>query len=323
MTITFYRFNRFTIPQELNLLVIFDVIMTEGSITRAAERLSMTQPSVSNAVARMRVLWKDDLFIKDGRSIKPTSFALSFWDKVKDPLYQLNKAIKPNPFDPKTAKRTFRIAASDITIDILWLELRQLFEEQAPGINLHAYPYIIEQTESVLNDAKVDLVLSITAPKVAGIRSCFLFDAPYVCAMRADHPLASSELTLQAFVEADHLFVSLSGDVSGITDQVLMQQGLKRRIAMTVNNFSSVPQLLMDSDLISVLPSGAIHKYVASGQLVAFVCPVDIPNTSLSMVWHKRQDQDVGLKWLRNHIEHTLVPNWIQKTDIVNQSIYL
>ncbi|MFT5840901.1 MAG: DNA-binding transcriptional LysR family regulator [Flavobacteriales bacterium] len=146
-------------PHELKLLVIFDVIMTENSITRAAEQLSMTQPAVSNAVARMRTLWKNELFVPDGRKIQPTSYAKNLWEKIRDPLHNLNQAVEPDNFSPQTAKRTFRIALPDIALDALWLDMRLLFEQEAQGLNLHAVPYTINDTKQLLDDADVDLVI--------------------------------------------------------------------------------------------------------------------------------------------------------------------
>jgi DNA-binding transcriptional LysR family regulator len=297
-------------PQELNLLVIFDSVMTEKSITRTAERLSMTQPAVSNAVARMRTAWKDELFVKDGRNIQPTTFAKNLWQQIKEPLHNLNQAIEPDAFDPKTAKRTFRIAVTDIIVDSLWLEMRRFFEQQAPGINLHAVPYTIENAQRVLDDAEVDLVISSIIPDSSSISSSHLFDTCFLCAMRADHPLAKPDLSVAEFAAAEHLLVSLSGDSYGVTDKVLHQHGLTRRIAMTVNHFSSAAPLLMETDLIAILPAGAIYKHVASGKLSVTRCPVEIPRSSISMLWHKRQDNDAGLKWLREHIEQKFVARW-------------
>ncbi len=302
-------------PQELNLLVIFDVIMTEKSITRTAQRLSMTQPAVSNAVARMRISWGDELFVKDGRNIKPTAHAKNLWQQIKEPLYSLHKAIAPDQFDPATVERTFCIAASDITVDNMWPQLWQLFERQAPGINLYTVPYIIENAQQMLDDAKVDLVISATTPYSPNIRSRFLFDSGYVCTMRVGHPLASGPIDLEAFSQANHVFVSLSGDNEfgtqwGMTDQVLQQQGLSRRIAMTVNNFASAANIVMQTDLVCVMPAGAIHQYVADGKLAVVACPVELPKTAITMLWHKRQDQDEGLEWLRGHIEAKFVTGW-------------
>ena len=146
-------------PHELKLLVIFDVIMTEKSITQAAERLSMTQPAVSNAVARMRVLWKDELLVPDGRKIQPTTYAKNLWEQVRDSLHNINQAVEPVAFEAKSAKRTFRIALPDIALDALGLDMRKLFEQEAPGLNLHAVPYTIACTKPLLDDADVDLVI--------------------------------------------------------------------------------------------------------------------------------------------------------------------
>ncbi|MDU0353981.1 LysR family transcriptional regulator [Paraglaciecola aquimarina] len=146
-------------PQELNLLMVFDAIMTERSITRAAKRLSMTQPAVSNSVSRMRAAWKDELFVKDGRNIQPTLHAQNLWNQIRVPLISLTEAIDPKSFDPATAKRTFRIAVSDIIVDMVWAELRSIIEKHAPGVNIHAVPYTIINTEQVLEDAEVDIVL--------------------------------------------------------------------------------------------------------------------------------------------------------------------
>jgi len=294
-------------PQELNLLVIFDTIMTEKSITRAAERLSMTQPAVSNAVARMRANWKDDLFVKDGRNIQPTSYATNLWDQIRTPLHNLNEAIAPGTFDPKTAKRTFRVAVADIVVDWVWLEMRQLFEKEAPGINLHAVPYTIVNTEKVLEDADVDLVVSATTPMNGRILSSHLFDSSNLCVMRKDHPLAKPNLSIEEFAAADHLLVSLSGDSSGPTDQALQLLGMSRRVAMTVNHFASAAPMIMDSDLIALLPFGAIEKHIANGKLSITKPPIDIPVTAVSLLWHKRQDNDAGLKWLRHHLKRITV----------------
>jgi len=304
-------------PQELNLLVIFDTIMTEKSITRAAERLSMTQPAVSNAVARMRTNWKDDLFVKDGRNIQPTSYATNLWDQVRTPLQNLNEAIEPGAFDPKTAKRTFRVAVADIAVDTAWLEMRQLFEKEAPGINLHAVPYTIVNTEKVLEDADVDLVLSAKSPINGRILSTHLFDSSHLCVMRKDHPLAKPNLSIEEFAAADHLLVSLSGDSTGPTDQALQQLGMSRRVAITVNHFASAAPIIMDSNLIAVLPPGVIYKHIESGKLSITKPPIEIPPVPVSMLWHKRQDNDAGLKWLRHHLKRISVNRWTSNTNEV------
>jgi DNA-binding transcriptional LysR family regulator len=294
-------------PQELKLLIIFDVIMTEKSITQAAERLSMTQPAVSNAVAKMRVLWKDELFVPDGRKIQPTTYAKDLWEKVRDSLHNINHAIEPQVFEARSAKRTFRVALPDIALDTLWLDLRKLFEKEAPRLNLHAVPYTIACTKPMLDGADVDLVIGQSNRSLENICTDHLFDTSYVCVMRKDHPLTKKRLTVEEFSLAEHLLVSLSGDITSPTDQALQQLGLTRRVAFTVNKFSSAIPIIKETDLIAILPTDLIHNYLACNELVITHPPVTIPHSSISMLWHKRQSADKGLIWLRKHIKQIFI----------------
>ena len=289
-------------PQELNLLMIFDAIMTESSITRAADRLALTQPAVSNALSRMRQLWHDELFVKDGRGIQPTVYAQNLWTQIRDPLQQLDQAVAPDHFDASLAKRTFKIAAPDAIIDMTWPALRQLIEDNAPGINIHTIPYTITNTEQLLNDAEVDLVIGAHTSNNHLFRSEYLYTPCFVCIMRPDHPLAQQDLCLTKFAQADHLLVSLSGDITGYTDQVLAQHGLSRRIAMTVNHFSIVPEILKSSDLIAVVPSTTVECEIFNRELIAITPPLEITPAQTSIHWHMRQEHDKGLNWLRHHI---------------------
>jgi len=296
-------------PQVLNLLVIFDHIMTERSITRAAERLAMTQPAVSNAVSRMRTIWKDELFVKDGRNIQPTSYAKDLWALVRDPLYQIEQAISPEVFEPQTAQRTFRVALTDLAVDSVWLSMRLFFQRHAPGINLYAIPYTIGKSQQLLDDAEVDLVFSARPAPPSNIFSSHLADIDYVCVMRIGHPLAGKTLTVDAFAQAEHLLVTLSGDSSGPTDEALSQLGLTRRVAMTVNNFSSAIPVILQSDLIAILPIETIDPQVADQQLWITKPPIHVADTVLSIWWHKRQDKDAGLTWFRENIVTVFLNN--------------
>ncbi|BDX06178.1 LysR family transcriptional regulator [Planctobacterium marinum] len=303
--------------QELKLLVIFDVIMTEKSITLAAERLAMTQPAVSNAVSRMRVLWKDQLFVPDGRKIQPTSYANNFWDKVRDSLRNINQAIEPEEFEEGSAQRTFRVALPDIALDALWPDLRKLFEDEAPGLNLHAVPYTIASTKPVLDAADVDLVIGQGNRSLENICTEHLFDTSYVCVMRKGHPLTNKPLTIEAFSKADHLLISLSGDISSPVDQTLQQSGLTRRIAITVNSFSSAVPIIKKTDVIAILPTDLVHNHLDNNEIAVFHPPLDIPHSSISMLWHKRQSSDKGLIWLRNQIKRIFIERRTQQVQAV------
>jgi DNA-binding transcriptional LysR family regulator len=286
-------------PHDLNLLMIFDAIMTEGAITRAADRLSMTQPAVSNALSRMRTAWNDELFVKDGRGIQPTSFAKNLWSQIQGPLGELEVAVNPTEFNPATAKRTFRIAANDSIVSMVWGPLRKVIENEAPGINIHAIPNYDMTTDKILKDAEAELTFSKYQESATVIRAEHVLNAKWVVVMRPNHPLAKQQLTLDNFLTADHLLVSVTGDVTGPTDQALANLGLKRRVAMSVNQFHNAITLLKETDLIAVAPSLVMEKEIFSGELAVFETPVEIVTSPLSVMWHKRQDQDAGLQWLR------------------------
>ncbi|MGS2719010.1 LysR family transcriptional regulator [Paraglaciecola aestuariivivens] len=308
-------------PQELNLLMVFDAIMTERSITRAAHRLAMTQPAVSNAVSRMRIAWKDELFVKDGRNIQPTLHAQNLWNQVRAPLSALTEAVDPQSFDPATAKRTFRVAVNDIVVDMVWPKLRAKIEKHAPGINIHAVPYTIVNTEQVLEDAEVDMVIGVTGVISPTFRAEYLFAPTYVCIMDHAHPLAKADLSLQEFAEADHLLVSLSGDTTGYTDQVLLQHGLSRRVAMSVNHFSSVAKLIKRSNLICVIPIPAVANEIIAGEISATKPPLELMPQQVSAIWHKRQDSDQGLIWLREHFKNIVSSTVERQTQQVMASL--
>src|SRR5699024_9750955 len=160
------------------------------------------------------------------------------------------------------------------------------------------------------------------APKKASnihIREHALLDIYYVCAMHANHALASKPLTLESFAAADHLMVTFSGDANGPVDEFLRAQGLDRRVAMTVNHFSLVAPLLKESDLISTMPFEAVAEYACKGELWVDRPPIELPPITLSLFWHERGDRDAGQRWLRNQIKTIMaearrahpMPTWV------------
>ena len=287
---------------DLKLLAVFDAIMSEQSITRAATRLAMTQPAVSNALSRMRLTYNDPLFVKAGRGVKPTPKAQQLWQEVHAPLQVLRDAVRPPAFQPREAKRRFRLGTTDLMTMVLWPGLRRLVESEAPGIDILAVPHTTQHTERLLSNGEADLVFGIFENLGREYRSQLLFANDYICAMRKSHPLAGAPLTMKRYLSADHLLVSLSGDPVGMVDKLLEQQGLKRRVAMTVNQFLSVPALLAGSDLICIAPRITVIKCPLSSDLHVSKPPFDLSTPLVSMAWHARTDRDPGHIWLRNSV---------------------
>lgn len=295
---------------ELQLLYIFDAIMTERSVTRAADRLAMTQPAVSNAISRMRQVWNDPLFVRKGRNIEPTSYALSLWDQVGDPMFALTNAVSATQFDPASARRTFRIAVTDVIVEMIWRQLIELLEREAPGVDVHAVPYTPEGSYDDLRSAHVDLAVGVLNQHDYSLRSTWLLDSGFVLAMRSDHPLAGRQITMEEFLEARHLLVTMSGDAHGSVDSYLDQKGQSRRIAATVNHFASVPQVLRESNLIAAVPELISQDCGFVDGLWMGELPFELDPTSLYLIWHARHDREPGIIWMRNHIERLLQDRW-------------
>ena len=290
---------------DLNLIVIFDAIMKEQSITAAAEQLAMTQPSVSNALSRMRHQWRDPLFVKDGRGVKPTPYAEQLWQQINNPIAEIQQAMAPVEFVPQQARRQFRIALTDGMSGILWLPLRQYIEQHAPGIDIYAVPYKADGEELLLT-ANVDLVMDYYPGRNKQIHSELVFDNHFACIMRPDHELASQNLTLNRFIQQDHLLVSLSGDPLGMMDSLLAKQNKQRRIAMTVNSFSGALEILRESNLIAVMPYSIACKSIERGELIAKALPLPMAPAPISIAWHTRHQRDPGLAWLRDVLRELL-----------------
>lgn len=297
---------------ELHLLHVFDAIMTERSITRAADRLAMTQPAVSNVVSRMRQTWDDQLFIRKGRNIEPTSYAISLWNQIRDPIHELSRAVSTTDFDPATSKRKFRLAVTEITVELIWPTLISELQRIAPGIDLHAVPYRSDSTYEDLRESNIDLAVGLLTEHDRSLRSTWLLSGGFKLAMRKDHPLSKKDISLEDFISAKHLLVSLTGEARGQIDSYLEQQDLSRRIAATVNHFGIVAQLLKRSDLICAIPKITSMSPDFNEGIHLTNLPFDMEPTNLYLIWHARHDRDKDIIWFRHLVEETLTRLWPQ-----------
>lgn len=292
--------------QELTLLYLFDAIMTEASVSRAADRLGMTQPALSNAISRMRDLWQDPIFVKKGRQIEPTAFALSLWEQVRDPVNQLSTAVESSVFEPAESRRKFRVALTDTSVDLYWLPLMREVSRLAPGVDLYAVPFTQLGAVDQLRAASIDIALGPRGQPDRSLRASFLFAGHFKLVMRKDHPLAGKPVSKKNFLAARHLLVSRSGDAHDYVDRALQTQGLQRRVAVTVNHVAAVPRLLTGSDLIAVVPQRVAESARFRSALWVTDPPVAMEPTPIYLIWHARLDRDPGLIWLRRLLEETV-----------------
>lgn len=295
---------------DLNLLRVFDVVMTERSLTRAAHKLSLTQPAVSNALRRLREAVGDNLVVRCGQGVEPTPRALALWPAVRDALTLLEESLAPGVFDAATARSTLVLAMADATAGTLIPPLAQIIEREAPGISIRVVPLTTRDPRRLLEEDSADMAVGyfpfvladLTARAQSGAVADFdsrrLYEGQYICVMRRSHPLATAPLTLDSFCSARHLLVSFSGRPFGFIDEALAALGRKRRVVLTVNQFLTAGHAVAGSDLLTVLPRHFVPVTGIADALVQRPLPFDVPTVHVDALWHRRGPQQAACQWL-------------------------
>ncbi len=303
---------------DLNLLRVFDAVMTERSLTRAARSLSLTQPAVSNALSRLRVALGDELVRRSGQGVSPTPRAVSLWPSVRDALRQLQHALAPDSFVAREADNSFVLAMADATVVELLPRLMGVVAAEAPGVSLRVVPLRTRDPRQLLDDEAVDLAVghfpavkaALSGQAQVGKGVAFahhrLYDSEYVCVMRKGHALASGPLTLSRFCAARHLLVSFSGEPFGFIDEALAARGRRRQIVLTLNQFFTAARVVADTDLLTVLPRHFLQSAGVIDDLVARPLPLEVPPIHIDAVWHVRQDTNSAHRWLRDLVQRSV-----------------
>lgn len=306
---------------DLNLLRVFDAVMAERSLTRAARKLALTQPAVSNALRRLRETLGDELVRRTGNDMEPTPHAQALWPVVRSLLAQLEAALSPEEFVPAQAHNTFVLAMADATAAALMPRMVALLATEAPGVSVRVLPLSTRDPRRLLDDEVTDLAIGyfpavladLTAQRQGGEPVAYahqrVYDGEYVCLMRKDHPLAHAPLTLDAYCAARHLLVSFSGRPYGFTDEALAALGRERRIVLTVNQFFTAGRVVASSDLLTVLPLHFFGVTGLEGELVWRPLPLSLPTVHVDALWHVRRAGSAAQQWLRGLVERSAEDN--------------
>lgn len=299
---------------DLNLLRVFDQVMAERNLTRAARNLSMTQPAVSNALQRLRDALGDKLVVRSGYGVEPTPRALALWPAVAESLRQLEASLGHGDFLAAQASTSFLLAMADATAATLMPGLVEILQREAPGVSVRVLPLTTRDPRPMLDDGEVDLAVGyfpavladLTAQAQQGGVAPFdherLYDGQYVCVMRSGHPLAAGPLTLQGYCDARHLLVSFSGRAFGFVDEALAAMGRKRHIMLTVNQFFTAGLVVATSELLTVLPRHFVPVTGMAAQLALRELPFAVPPVNVDTLWHRRQAQRSDHAWLRQAV---------------------
>ncbi|MEP6506384.1 MAG: LysR family transcriptional regulator [Betaproteobacteria bacterium] len=296
---------------DLNLLRVFDAVMAEGSLTRAAERLAMTQPAASHALKRLHVAVGEDLFHRTAFGMRPTARAEGLWPQVRAALAQLQGALSPRSFEPTRDVATFNIAMADAAAAMLLPALVAAIEGQRALANIRTLPLTTRDPRRLVEAGDADLAVGYFPNAIAAIvaqgddaalHHRQIYATEYVCVMRRDHPLADQELTLDTFVDAHHLLVTFSGRAHGFVDEALATLGRQRRIVLTVNQFATAGSVVARSDLLTVLPRQFLPATGVEHRLIQKPIPLALSDVNVEMMWHLRKDDDPAHRWLRERV---------------------
>lgn len=296
---------------DLNLLKVFDAVMAERNLTRAAERLAMTQPAVSHALKRLREALGEELFVRQAFGMKPTSRAEGLWPEVRAALTRLRVALDPGEYHPEAEEYTFRLAMADATAALILPPLMAQMEADRALANVHVLPLTTRDPRSLLEQGEADFALgyfptAVAALKgqghLAAIHQQRLYDSYYVCVMRRGHPLADQDLTLDAFCQARHLLVSFSGRPHGFVDEALSALKRSRRIVLTVNQFFTAGRVVAHSDLLTVLPQSFIGATGYQDALIYRPLPMALAPVHVDLLWHLRNEDRSAQRWMRERL---------------------
>ncbi|WP_390959207.1 LysR substrate-binding domain-containing protein [Pseudomonas moorei] len=286
---------------DLNLLVILDALLSEQHVTRAAERLHLSQPAVSHALARLRDLLGDPLLVRAGASLVPTSRALELMAPLAEALAQVQSLLAPNAFDPATTQRTFRLAMSDYGAAIVLPGLIRSLRSEAPGIDLQISHASREGMLDGILNGDIDIAVGVFPEMPNELRSTLLFEEHYVCLVDRDSLPVDATLDLPAYLARPHVLLEMRGSGTPEIERALTALHERRRVAVSLPHWNVAPQLISGTDLILTVASRGVRD-IDEASLIVVPPPFHIPSFTFVLAWHQRRGGDQALNWLKQRI---------------------
>lgn len=288
---------------DLNLLVAFEALLRERNVSRAADRIGLAQPSMSNALARLRTLFRDELFVATPRQMRPTRRALELAGPVSEALRHVRLALdEDRPFDPATAKRRFTIGSTTYANASLIPPFIAMQQREAPSIDLAVRLLTNRETIRALDNDDIDIAIGVMAELPRRFCARPLLSDRAVCVARRDHPSLANGLTLENFVALPHVRAALAEDPVESVDVALAHKGLERRFAVIAPSFLAIPIMVAHSTMLGVMPEKLARPVAALTGLAVYDIPLDLTPWTLSVVWSKRNQADSGACWLRERL---------------------
>lgn len=291
---------------DLNLFTVFEAIYSEGSLTRAAERLNLTQPAISHALARLRERLDDPLFERQGHKMRPTPLAQNLLPQIQSALSQLNGALQQaHVFDPMKADKTFRIAMRDVMEATFIPPVINKLETEAPNIQMASVHMERKEMEAKLASGEIDFALDVVLPTPQNINQMKLIDDELVV-IRQKESSAKCK-TEKQYLAAKHVVVSLRATGPSLVDYALSSVGLNRTIGLRCQHYFAACQVVSQSDMLLTMPKHYAKVLVQHfSNLELQPLPFETPNIDVYLYWHKNHDNDAGNVWFREFLEHAV-----------------
>lgn len=285
---------------DLNLLVVFNQLLTEHKVSRVAENLGLSQPAVSNALGRLRKMFGDELFMRTSTGMKPTPFAAEMAEAVTAALGIIHGAInQKTSFDPLTSERRFSIAMTDIGeiyfLPLLMRELRRL----APSVTVTTVRNTASNLKEEMEAGRIDLAIGLLPQLKGGIFQRRLFLQNYVCMFRQGHKLDKAKISADEFFDADHVAIISPGTGHGKVDSLIDSGGSQRKILLTVPHFVAVGHILQFTDMVATVPERLALSMIEPFDLKYLPHPMDPPPIAINLFWHAKYNKDPTNQWLR------------------------
>ncbi|MBZ9785579.1 LysR family transcriptional regulator [Pseudomonas sp. REP124] len=291
---------------DLNLLPVFIALMEERSVTRAALRLGITQPALSNALNRLRDTLQDPLFIRERYGIKPTQFAEEIAPVIVESLTRLDEVlIGRQHFDPATATRQLNIAVNTYVEVVLVPGIVARLRQLAPGIKMSLSPYGNDLAETGAISGTTDMVLGRIVEPPDNLIVQHLMDDSLACVVRADHPDIGDSLSREQYESLRHVNIQPPGRLRAGLFQALDRQGLRRELAISVTHFLAVPEIIAVTDYCATLPRQICKQIAKDSRLKVVEAPVDLGTFPVQIAWHVRYRNDPAHKWFRQLLVET------------------
>lgn len=287
----------------LNLLVVLDVLLDAGSVTRAAERLGVTVSAVSHSLRALRETFDDPLLVRGRGGLTPTPRALALVGPIRAGLVTLDQALADDPrFDPATSTRELRVATTDYVAIVLAPTLVPTLRELTPGVSLSVLSLSEETLESQLERGEVDVAIYPSFRELGALKRRKLFEDGFSCVVREDHPEVGKRLTLARYVALGHALISPQGKGPTVVDRKLAERGLSRHVALRIQSFAAAPLVVASSDLVLTAPSLLARAFARHGGLRVLAPPLPLDRFPNHLYWHERFDHDPAHVWLRELI---------------------